>query len=168
MPLTVEDGSGLSTAEAFISVSDADAYFTARGVTAWTGSTTVKEQALRRATDYMEARYGRAWLGSRRTQEQALAWPRYGVYNRDGYEVPQSSVPQRVRWANAELAMRALTSTLLPDQTATGIVSESVSIPGPISQSITYAGEKTTIPTFPAVDQMLQEYLIRTDYAERG
>lgn len=168
MALIVENGSGLPDAEAFISVADADTYFTNRGVTAWAGSATVKEQALRKATDYMQGRYGHRWKGSRKFSTQALAWPRVGVLDADDFSVSDSIVPTPVKNACAELAMRSLTTTLLPDDSSPGIKSEAVSIPGPISKSVQYAGSKTKTPYFPAVDDMLRAFLISNDYAERA
>jgi hypothetical protein len=40
-----------------ISVEEADAYFTGRGITAWTGDAVDKETALTRATDYVKAMF---------------------------------------------------------------------------------------------------------------
>lgn len=168
MALIVEDGSGLSTAESFISVADADAYFTARGNAAWTGSSTVKEQALRKATDFMQGRYASRWKGTRKTSGQALAWPRLAVIDPDGWDVSDTIVPSAVKNACAELAVRSLTTTLLPDDTKPGIKSEGVSIPGPISKNVEYAGAKTVAPTYTAVDRMLEPLLTPGDLAERG
>lgn len=168
MALIVEDGSGLSNAESFISVADANTYFTNRGITAWTGSDAVKEQALRKATDYMQGRYGRRWKGTRKFDSQALAWPRVGVLDADDYSVSDTIVPTPVKYACAELAVRSLTTSLLPDDTAPGIKSESVSIPGPISKSVSYTGSKSKTPYFPVVDDLVRQYMISNDYAERA
>lgn len=168
MPLIVETGSGFNNAESFISVADADSYFSARGNTAWTGTETVKEQALRKATDFMQGRYINRWKGTRTHETQALAWPRENVTDADGYSLQSNVVPREVKHACAELAVRSLTTTLLPDNLTPGIKSESVSIPGPISKSVSYAGAKTSAPAFLAVDRMLTHYLIETDMAERG
>ena len=46
MAIVTEDGTGKSDAQSYLSLADADAYFTARGVSAWTGSNAVKEAAL--------------------------------------------------------------------------------------------------------------------------
>jgi hypothetical protein len=168
MPLIVETGSGLSNAESFISVADADSYFAARGNAAWTGTDTVKEQALRKATDFMQGRYINRWKGTRTHETQALAWPRENVTDADGYALQSSVIPKEVKYACAELAVRSLTASLLPDNLTPNIKSESVSIPGPISKSIAYTGAKTSAPAFLAVDRMLIPYLVDTDTAERG
>jgi hypothetical protein len=168
MALIVETGNGLADAESYISIADADTYFLNRGITAWSGSDHHKEEALRRATDYMEGRYYGQWKGQRKYPEQALAWPRVEVFDTDGYEISDSSVPVQVKRACAEYAMRALTATLLPDETAPGITSESVSIPGPISKSVSYSGTKTTMSVYYAVDRILRPVLIPSDSMERS
>ena len=119
MTLIVEDGTGLPDAESYASVAQADTYFAARGVVAWSGTDAAKEAALRRATDYMAAVFGRLWRGWRASDTQALDWPRTGW---DG-------VPAAVQRACMELALRAQGLDLLPD-TGPQVASETV---GPIS-----------------------------------
>ncbi len=114
--LIVEDGSGKSDAESFISVENASAYHTARGNSAWAAlaSDAVREQCLRKATDYMEQVYRSRWQGYRVTEEQALSWPRSDVYV-DGYAIASDIVPAQVANACAELALRASAGDLAPD-----------------------------------------------------
>ena len=50
--MVVEDGTGLSNADSFVSVAYADTYFSTRGVSAW-ASLTNKEALLIKATDYI-------------------------------------------------------------------------------------------------------------------
>lgn len=141
MALIVEDGSGLPNAEAYISVEDADAYFSVRGNAAWAAlGTPQKEAALRLGADYMGAVYGPKWCGKRLTDAQALDWPRTG---REG-------VPEAVRRANAELAVRASAGPLMGDQGA-AVQSETV---GPIS--VTYAKGNTGAVRYAVVDASLK------------
>ena len=66
MSLIVEDGSGLAAAESYISVVDADAHHASRGTAeaSWVGlDTDIKEQCLRRATDFMLETYRGRWKG---------------------------------------------------------------------------------------------------------
>ena len=65
MAIVVEDGTGKSTAESYISVADASTYHTARGNTAWAALTTdaLREAALRKATDFMRQVYRSRWQG---------------------------------------------------------------------------------------------------------
>lgn len=109
MAITVEDGTGKTTADAFISVAYAKSYFAARGRT-YTGVYTDAqiETAIVRATDYLSESF--RWAGFKvkgrnyPTGEQALAWPRTDVVDRDGYSVAYTTVPVEVQRATAEVA----------------------------------------------------------------
>lgn len=110
MSLVVEDGEGLEDAESYLSVADADAYFTRRGNSAWTGTESVKEAALIKATQYLD--YSYSWKGTIFSTEQALNWPRTGVQDNQGRDL-DNSVPQKLKDATAELALVSLSSELL-------------------------------------------------------
>lgn len=133
MSLICEDGTGKSDAESYISVADAGTYHSNRGNTAWAAlsSDTVREQYLRKATDYMMAMYRNSWQGWRVDDEQALDWPRYGCVV-DGFDISSSIVPTPIKNACAELALKVASGELYADQTR-GTISETV---GPIS--VTY------------------------------
>lgn len=151
MALIVEDGTGKPDAEAYISVSDADTYFAARGNTAWAALTTgQKEQNLRLGTDYMGQVYGPRWCGERAHATQALDWPRADVCG-----VASDVVPVAVQRANAELAVRAAAGALLADQGAQ-VKSETV---GPIS--VTYADGARQYTKYAAVDASLAALLCK-------
>jgi hypothetical protein len=123
--LIVEDGTGLAGAESYISVVNATAYHAARGNAAWAAlaSDTVREQLLRKATDYMLQVYRPRWAGVRTTSTQALDWPRYNVPMRDGpgglgcvaTYYANNTVPAAVANACAELALKANSGDLTPD-----------------------------------------------------
>lgn len=118
MALTVEDGTGLAAADALISVAYADTYHTARGNSTWTGTTTAKEAAIRRASAYLSTSF--TWQGYRvRGRSQALAWPRNSVLDEEGYSVPSDEVPDEVEQACAEIALRELVApgAMTPDYT---------------------------------------------------
>ena len=156
MALIVETGAGLADAESFCSVAAADTYHEARGTTLWaTMTTTEKEQALRRGTDYMEQAYRLGWAGYRKTSTQALSWPRYEVPMKDapgGYGfayVADDIVPTQVVRACAEMAFRAAAGELAPDLGAQ-VTSETV---GPIS--VSYAPGARQSAKFQAVEAML-------------
>jgi hypothetical protein len=162
MTLTVEDGTGKADAESYISVADADTYFTARNNATWAAlSTSDKEAALRKATDYMLQAYRVRWAGMRETETQALDWPRRYVPNRDvpnlyGPHVTYyqfDSVPATVAHACAELAVRASAAELSPDLGAQ-IKSETV---GPIS--VVYADGARQDTRYKAIDAMLAPFL---------
>jgi hypothetical protein len=154
MTIVVEDGTGKSTAESYISVADASTYFSARGNTSWAAITTdaLREGYLRLATEYMTQMYRNRWQGARYTETQALDWPRTGVV-RDSWQVDIDDVPIEVQRACAELALKASAGTLNPDLTQ-GVVSEKV---GPIA--VTYDHYSPQSPRYKAIEAMLAPYL---------
>lgn len=161
MALIVEDGTGLATAESYASVAYADTYHSDRGNTSWATLTTgVKEQSLRKATDFMEQVYRPRWAGVRVTSTQALSWPRYEVPKIDApgggawpAYYPYNAVPTEVKNACAELALKAAAGELAPDLDRP-TTSETV---GPIS--VTYAvGTRETVK-YRAIDNLLAPLL---------
>lgn len=152
MALVVETGSGLSTAESFCSVADADARHSAFGNTAWTGTDAAKEAALRRATAFMEQRYRNNWKGTRLYRAQALSWPRYGAIV-DSYDVDSTVVPEEVKNACADLAVKALTEDLNPDLTR-AVIREKV---GPLETEYAEYSPQAKRPV--SIDQALAPYL---------
>jgi len=112
MTITVEDGTGLAAAVSYISVADADAYFTAHDdPTAWSGLTTaLKESALRYATTSLDGLY--SWVGVVATSTQNLGWPRTGVWDEEGRKISGSIVPTRIEVAVCELALLHRTEAL--------------------------------------------------------
>src|SRR5687768_9190680 len=118
MALIVEDGTGLSTAESYISVANADSYHSVRGNTTWTGVDSLKEAALRRATTYIDGRYGARFTGTRRlARDQALMWPRSDATDVEGWTIENDEVPVEIERATAEAALRELVDpgSLSPD-----------------------------------------------------
>lgn len=114
---TVEDGTGLPSANSYLSVSEADDYHDGRGNTAWTDSsitTAVKQNALVRATDYIEKRFGTRFRGWKESSTQALQWPRLDAEDNSGYLL--SGIPEKLKQATAEYALRSLSlHELTPD-----------------------------------------------------
>lgn len=100
MPLIVEDGTGLSTAESYLSVADfrtraaalalwkvVDSAAAADWITPAADADV--EAALRRATAALDGAYGDRWAGQKTSWQQALDWPRSGVLlglDADSYE----------------------------------------------------------------------------------
>ena len=107
MALIVEDGSGLSDAESYVSVADAGTYCTAHGLTAWTGVDAVKESALRNATQYIDTMYN--FRSAKSYSSQALEFPR------QMWDWDDDPLMNRLRSATVELAVKALTESLFAD-----------------------------------------------------
>lgn len=110
MSIVVEDGTGLSNAESYISVAEANTYHTNRGNSSWTGTDAVKEAALRKATQYLDVTY--VWNGDIKSTTQSLNWPRDNVVDNQGRDL-EDSVPQKIKDATAELAVASLSADLL-------------------------------------------------------
>lgn len=165
MSLIVEDGTGKTDAESYISVADASTYHAARGNTAWAALATdaLREQALRRATDYMGQAYRERWKGYRKTATQLLDWPRsfvylepfvHGAVGTYPYLVPDDSVPELVRRSCAELALRAAAGTALMADSGQGVTREKI---GPIE--VEYSEFSSSMVRYSAVDGSLAPYL---------
>lgn len=160
MSLIVEDGTGKSNSESYISVADADTYHSDRGNTDWAALTTAeKERLLRISTDYMVAVYRLRWDGYRYVNTQSLDWPRIYVPVRDICSVnayPEyvdfDVVPVQVKNACAELALKANGETLLADQTQ-GVTREKV---GPIE--VEYDKYSPQFKRYLQIDAMLNSY----------
>lgn len=154
--LITETGAGLADAESLCSVADADRYHVARGnEAAWVDlDLEIKEQRLRRATDFMKSVYRARWVGSRVSQAQALDWPRAGVVV-DGFMIASTSVPADVSRACAELALRASGELLADADTASSVVKKEVL--GPIETEF-FEPNVDARSRFVGVDAMLAPY----------
>jgi len=236
MALVTEDGTGLSTAESYISVADATTYHTARGNSTWndvvelmtldvapsgagwaigdtiTGAIsaetctvverittltyhvkdrsgdytlgeilsngtatadqgaakptvaavdTVREQWLRKATEYMISTYRRRWQGVRIEEDQALDWPRDGVVV-DSWEVDNDSVPTMIERACAEFALKLKTEDLQPDLTQ-GVTREKVGV-----IEVQYDKNSPQATRFKAIEAMLAPFLTGVGGASVG
>jgi hypothetical protein len=90
-------------ANSYISISDADDYFSNHIYASDWDSAAIKtkESALIMCTRILDEKID--WIGSKNTQEQALAWGRSGVID-DGYDVLSTIVPEAIKNATAEFA----------------------------------------------------------------
>lgn len=109
--MIVEDGTGVTGANSYGAVLDADAYFDDRGNGAWDAlSNLAKEQSLVKATDYIEQRFGGRFIGEMTESDQALAWPRTNAS-----EFADDEIPLKLKYACYEYAYRASQAPLAPD-----------------------------------------------------
>jgi hypothetical protein len=154
MAFVVETGAGLSNSNSYSSVAAADSYFADRGVTAWAAlTTTAKEQALIKATDYLEQTYRESWKGFRVTSTQALSWPRSEVIV-DTFPVPANIVPTPIIKACAEMAIRASEGEDLIADLGQQIIKEKVDV-----IETTYAEFGSLSARYPAVNRLVLPYL---------
>jgi hypothetical protein len=161
MAIIVEDGTGKADAEAYVDVSFSDAYHEKRGNEAWAAlSSVVKEQCIVKATDYMVELYNGRWKGMRRFTTQSLDWPRVGVvldeFSAAEYgtvDVPYYIVPEEVKKACAELALKASAGALTADL-GQGVLRETV---GPIT--VQYDSGSSRQTTYVSVARALSRYM---------
>lgn len=108
----VETGSGLSNANSYCSVSFANDYHEKKLRTAatWAALTTQqKEYRLAEATEIVDRECAEKWAGCAahlRPTEQRLYWPRYDVRDGDGQWLESDVIPEELKSATAELALR--------------------------------------------------------------
>ena len=175
MPIIVEDGTLPANSNSYISLADAEAYASARGL--WTSATTddAKTVALLRAADYLNTLQ---WKGVAVTWDRVMAWPRENVPQPGGavdiYGNPvllaNNIVPKAIPQAQTELAalIVAGTNPLAPAERGGKVIAESHSTTeGDIdviggdskSDSYTYAEGAPVETYFPAVVGLLRPYL---------
>src|SRR4051794_29732341 len=112
MALIVEDGTGLATADSYLSLADANIYFTNHGSPVeWTGAAdAAKESALRYAARWLDGKF--TWIGLLVQGTQSLEWPRIqGLAYKDTIDWEgrvYDPVPQKVKDAQCEVALAHL------------------------------------------------------------
>ena len=177
---------GDAAADSYFTIEEADAYFTARGVTTWTGDNTTKEAAARRGTSYLDNQYRNRWKGYRTKELQALAWPRVGSYARygvrigdslsvvgivddDGFEIPADTVPKQVKTAAMEAALLALNGETLEPKLERGGQIKSISKGvGPLQKSVVYADGAPAVDRYTVIEGLLRGLVTSSPGASAG
>ncbi len=159
LTLVVEDGTGLSTANSYVSVAEADAYNCAHvSRTAWDAlSTGDQEAALAMATRVLDESF--QFKGFRVEDEQALQWPRRDAKDPDAddsvfprtlavraNEFPSTEVPTLVKNATIELARELVLTADSVSGFHKGAGLKSVSIEGFTKIEFDKSDIKRTIP----------------------
>lgn len=149
MPFTVEDGTGVEGANAYVTIVEAAAYFADRGIT-WTAATdAIKQEQIVIATGYVDNKY--SWPGIRNSRDQGLQWPRTGAFDADGIEIGSDEVPIEVKNAVCEAVL--VYSELNTALDRGGMVA-SVTV-GPISE--TYMGGASPGKVYPKIDSWVRK-----------
>lgn len=127
--LIVEDGSGLTDANGYLSVAEADAILALNPTqyAVWT-ALSAEEQAdyIIWASRYLDNYFD--WYGYKTVENSGLRWPRCGVTNRDGITIDENSIPDNLKQATAE------TATWLVNSDAAGSGGESSNLPDGIKR----------------------------------
>jgi len=169
--LIVEDGTGITNAEAYDSIANVTTYLTAYGEDAdWSALTADadREHRARRVTRYMDANFGATWKGARSNRTQALDWPRTGVYDNDGFEVSATAMPTRFLAAFAVLCERASTESLAVDQSAPGEIKRIKNKVGSLEQEIEYLGGREQDKFYLLAESLLEEFIQPANLLERA
>jgi len=154
--MTIDVTAGSATAVAYGSAAEADTYFTARGISTWTGTEGAKEQALIKGADYLERRYAGRWVGVKTTQAQSMAWPRGWVNDLDGYPIDSDEIPVNLKRANFEAALLILTGTdLEPVLERGGAVTRKRVKAGPVESETEYSGGAPVRSVITKIDGLL-------------
>lgn len=156
MPLVLQDNNGLVVgANAYVTEAEFRAYHQDRGVvtTQWTQAQV--EAAIIKATAYLDVRFN--YVGRRKQKAQTTQWPRLDAEDADQNLI--SDIPQVVKWAVFEYALRALATDLMPDPVRDGSgysVTQKTERVGEISEYTQYAGAGYyNYPDYPLADGFL-------------
>jgi hypothetical protein len=163
MAFVVEDGTGLANANAYCTPTEMRAYWTDRGVT-FAQADSLLQVAIILGTDYIENRHKLNFKGLPQFDGQRLAFPRLCIYDHTGKAYV--GVPEPLKFATAEYAKRALSTTpLVPDPTlGLPVIREKV---GPIETEF-LPGATPIYQPYPTADSLLKDLLYAAgSYASR-
>lgn len=175
--LVVEDGSGLSNSNCYVSQADCVTFFTNRGVTDGFASLVSNDQiiAILRGAQFLEANYVSRWKAYRLLKTQAMAWPRVMssplqwsgtpftlrsmsyLIDADGFPILSNTVPQAVINANCFLADAFARGV---DLTPGVIYPSYRSRKAGDTQEVYAAAYRERDSSMISVDQMLEPFLI--------
>lgn len=157
MTIVVEDGTGLSDANAYVSVDYINTYATQRNNANWTGIDSKKEGAIITATQYIDATFD--FKGTLSSTTQALSFPRTDVYDKDGRLL--SGVPERIKQACAELAMVAISQSLIASPETAAVKRKKIKA-GSVETETEYAvagASSSALSPAPFVDRLLSDLI---------
>ena len=161
MALVVEDGTGKSTADAYVSIADVTSYATdfTTDAAAWSAlEVASQERAIRLATLYLDQTYGTRWRGRKANSDNALDWPRTGVWDKNNFLLEHDEIPVGLKRACSILALESgvRATTLDPDLSADeGTVRSKTETLGPLSKSVEYVGGTREVKRYTRVEQQL-------------
>lgn len=158
MSLVVEDGTGQSTAESYVSASTYRTFWVNRNDADIDNSTTPTDAELE-----ADLREGFAFVNNRAryngvkvSSTQAGAFPRNYLYDREGNAA--ASIPASVKEAQMRAARAHRAGELFPRSAAPGAVA-SIKVDGVVEKSFFAGGQVgTTNPLFDLIDALLEEW----------
>lgn len=166
--IIVEDGTGLSNANAYSSMDDSDTYHESVGHSAWIddSQSDLSVQAKIRGAAYIDRKYSTQWPGTKvNGRSQSMAWPRTNAYDYYGEEIDSESVPREIITAAYEAEWREFQDpgSLSPDVIAAQqVIEERVG-----SIAVRYSDTSSTSATIPTVTE-IDEILASIIGEQRG
>lgn len=156
MAIIVEDGTGLSNSNSYGSYAGFLAYWADRGFTP-TRTQQQIESDLIISTQYIDL--NNTFKGCIVADNQALAWPRQGVYDKEGRLIASDVVPTQIANAVYEYAKRQGDADLQPDEPAgqNGEIKSERKKVGSLEKEIVYQDSSaySTITAYPMADKWL-------------
>lgn len=165
MSFVAENGTGLANANSFVTQEAADAYFEDRANTIWAAAgDDPKLAALVRATDYINNRF--VFKGSKFVDTQALEFPRTYI------GIAGAQMPEKLKRATYEYALRALNAALAPDPVMDDrglLVQSKTEKVGPLEESTTYkdGGQLQIFRAYPEADMLLRDLVMKSNRVVR-
>jgi hypothetical protein len=107
--ITQEDGSGVATANSYITLAEYEAYLVDRGLTD-SRDDEPKKAAIISAKDWIESKEDR-FTGTKAARANALCWPRVNAYAH-GYVIDSDEIPSELKSAQCQLAYDSANNSL--------------------------------------------------------
>lgn len=104
--LVLEDGTGIPTANSYLTAAEADAILevNATAFAKWSALTAAeKDDYLIWASGWLDDYFD--WEGAKAVADSGLRWPRCGTKDRDGIPIPENVIPEQLKQATAETAV---------------------------------------------------------------
>ncbi len=110
---------GSPNANSYITVSEANQYFTNRAFS--DGWDEVEDQPALLITASKQLDWYATWKGNKATSEQSMDWPRKNVVDKSGTLIPSDIIPTAVKEAVAELALSSFDGDRTADDDLAGL-----------------------------------------------
>jgi len=163
MAFTVEDGTGVTGANSYMTVDEFKAYHAERGTsTSALGSSGDMQKLLVQGADYIEQHWD--FKGVKEfADDPPLSFPRMSLRDRNGDLV--TGIPDKLKWAQAEYALQANEGDLFltPTQDASGLqLTKDLKRVGPLTTEKQYTpgSVQDTTQEYPKADKWLREYVV--------
>lgn len=141
LTLTLEDGTGVTGANTYLSQADAVTYCGNWGYTQFTGAASQTQiNALYYGAYALDRLFGRKYISIvPPVSQQGLLWPRYTIMGNDFRMYAQTAIPQCVKDAQCELAQMFVTGvSLFPNASDNILLKDASSQVGSLKQNRIY------------------------------